>query len=248
MIRTILADDEIQARQALHELLSRIDDIEIVAECSSMRETIEIAGRTKPDLLFLDVRMTGIDGAAMLEELASGTGYTVPMIVVVAADDKYAVRAFDIHAVDYLLKPLRPERLVTAVQRARQRHDLGAAERKAHVKELGRKRYPTQINVATRGRIQFLTIDDVRWIEAEENYARICTGRASYLIRETIQSLENRLDPEMFMRVHRSAIVNLRHVKEIRRKAPGASLILSGGHQVPLSRTYRSRFRDQVGT
>lgn len=248
MIRTILADDEIQAREALHELLSRIDDIEIVAECSCMVETIELARRVKPDLLFLDVRMTGIDGSAIIDELASDPGYTVPLIVVVTADDRYALRAFDIHAVDYLLKPLNPERLATAIQRVRQRRDPNAAKRKAHAKELGRKRYATQINVATRGRIQFLSIEDVRWIKAEENYARICTGRESYLIRETIQSLENRLDPEMFMRVHRSAIVNLRHVREIRRKELGASLILSGGHQVPLSRTYRSRFRDLVGT
>jgi two-component system, LytTR family, response regulator len=147
------------------------------------------------------------------------------------------VRAFEVHAVDYLLKPFAPERLHATLERIRER-DCGPAE----ASEKNGERYTTRIVFRSRGRILFLPVSEIRWIAAEENYVRISTHEESHLLRETMARLEERLDPQLFLRVHRSAIVNLQHVKEVRSESDGENaVVLVNGQRVPMSRSYRSR-------
>jgi two-component system LytT family response regulator len=246
MIRAVLADDEVLARQKLRQLLKDIDDVEIVGECATASETIELVRLTDPQLLFLDIRMSDMNGFDVLERLSSDTARTLPHVIFVTANDRYAVRAFEIHAIDYLLKPFTPERLQAAVQRVRERLATGEPAQGASPKkqEQEQERYTTRMVFKSRGRILFLSVDDIRWIEAQENYVKICTGKDSHLLRETIGSLENRLDPNSFLRVHRSAIVNLHHVKEVKNESDGdATVVLKSGEQVPMSRSYRSKIQ-----
>lgn len=250
MIRTVLADDEVLARQKLRVLLKDVDDVEIVGECATAAETIELAKLTKPDMLFLDIRMSDLDGFDVINALSSDDDFTLPYIIFVTANDRYAVRAFDIQAVDYLLKPFAPERLLAAISRVRERLNSNREVEGASGKKLeDQDRYSGRMVFKSRGRILFLSVDEIRWIEAQENYVRICTGKDSHLLRETIGNLEHRLDPRSFLRVHRSAIVNLRHVKEVKSEPDGDALVvLKSGEQVPMSRSYRSRIQKLLGT
>jgi two-component system LytT family response regulator len=244
MIRAVVADDEVLARQKLRQLLKDIDDVEIVGECATASETIELVRLTDPQLLFLDIRMSDMNGFDVLERLSSDTDRIVPHVIFVTANDRYAVRAFEIHAIDYLLKPFTPERLQGAVQRVRERLLTGEPGQSGASRKQEPEPYTTRMIFKSRGRILFLMVDDIRWIEAQENYVRICTGKDSHLLRETIGSLENRLDPNSFLRVHRSAIVNLHHVKEVKNESDGdATVVLKSGEQVPMSRSYRSKIQ-----
>jgi two-component system LytT family response regulator len=243
MIRTVLADDEALARQKLRQLLKGIEDVEIVGECATAAETIELVQLSHPELLFLDIRMSDMNGFDVLEALSPGTKKGLPHVVFVTANDRYAVRAFEIHAIDYLLKPFTPERLQSAVQRVRERLTSDLSQNDPD-KKPEQERYTARMVFKSRGRILFLSVDDIRWIEAQENYVKICTGKDAHLLRETIGSLENRLDPSSFLRVHRSAIVNLHHVKEVKNEPDGdAIVVLKSGEQVPMSRSYRSKIQ-----
>ena len=242
MIRTVLADDEVLARQKVRQLLREIADIDIVGECATAGETIDLVKLTYPDLLFLDVCMPDMDGFDAVSALSSNPGGKLPHIVFVTANDKWAVRAFEFHALDYLLKPFTAERLQAAVQRARDRLAANTDGAGKHLANSGAERYTTRMVFKSRGRILFLSVDDIRWIEAEENYVRLHTANESHLLRETIGRLEGRLDPQSFLRVHRSAIVNLHYVKEVKNEADGdASVLLMSGETIPMSRSYRSR-------
>ena len=244
MIRTILADDEALARQKLRQLLREIEDVEIVGECSTASETIELVRLTTPELLFLDIKLADMNGFDVLEALSSDPERPLPHVIFVTANDRFAVRAFEIHAIDYLLKPFTPARLRSAVERVRERPSTGGRTRKDASKKDEQERYTTRMVFKSRGRILFLSVDDIRWIEAQENYVKICTGKDSHLLRETIGNLESRLDPNSFLRVHRSAIVNLHHVKEVKNEADGdATVVLKSGEQVPMSRSYRSKIQ-----
>lgn len=244
MIRAVVADDEVLARQKLRQLLKEMEGIEVVGECATAAETIELVRLTDPELLFLDIRMSDMDGFDVLESLSADADRTLPQVIFVTANDRYAVRAFEIHAIDYLLKPFTPERLQAAVQRVRDKVAAGEHGHKDFGKKSEPERYTTRMVFKSRGRILFLSVDDIRWIEAQENYVKICTGKDSHLLRETIGSLENRLDPNSFLRVHRSAIVNLHHVKEVKNEADGdAIVVLKSGEQVPMSRSYRSKMQ-----
>ncbi len=243
MIHTVLADDEVLARQKLRQLLRDEPDVDIVGEGASASETIELVRAAGPDLLFLDIRMPGMDGFDVVGALSSITDKPLPRIVFTTAYDQYAVRAFEIHAVDYLLKPFTTERLRTAVQRVR---DQFSAPEQTTGQSNGKSRhespYTTRIVFKSRGRILFLPVADIRWIGAEENYVRICTEKETHLLRETMAHLEVRLDPQVFLRVHRSSIVNLHYVKEVRTEPTGDfSVLLVNGQKVPMSRSYRSR-------
>lgn len=255
MIRTVLADDEVLARQKLRQVLREIGDVEVVGECSSAHETIELSKLTTPDLLFLDIRMADMDGFDVVEALSSIPEERRPQVVFVTANDRHAVRAFEIQAIDYVLKPYTMERLQTTLDRVRAQQaskENGSAEAlelkndTAH-EVTGRdqkttERYATRLVFKSRGRILFLPIKEIRWIEADENYVRICTGSESHLLRETIGHIESRLDPDSFLRVHRSAIVNLHYVKEVKNKPDGdATVILMSGEKIAMSRSHRAR-------
>jgi two-component system LytT family response regulator len=244
MIRTVLADDEVLARQKVRRLLKEHPDVEIVGECATACETIDLVRLTSPDLLFLDICMPDMDGFDAVSALSSNSGSKLPHIVFVTANDKWAVRAFEFHALDYLLKPFTADRLKGAVQRARDRlasnSNVGS-----NIVTSGGERYATRMVFKSRGRILFLSVDDIRWIEAEENYVRLHTLDQSHLLRETIGRLESRLDPQSFLRVHRSSIVNLHYVREVKNEADGdASVLLMNGEKIPMSRSYRSRIQN----
>jgi two-component system LytT family response regulator len=247
MIRTVLADDEVLARQKLRQLLKEIEDVEIVGECSTASETVELVKLVSPELLFLDICMPDMDGFDALNALSSNKRGALPQIVFVTANDQWAVRAFEFHALDYLLKPFTVERLGAAVQRARERLALNNAVGPVDLQNAGPDHYTTRMVFKSRGRVLFLSIEDIRWIEAEENYVRIHTAGESHLLRETIGRLESRLDPRSFIRIHRSSIVNLQYVKEVKHEANGdAAVVLTGGEKIPLSRSYRSRIQRLV--
>jgi two-component system LytT family response regulator len=245
MIRAVIADDEVLARQKIRQLLRDDPDIEIVGESASALETIELVRATAPELLFLDIRMPGMDGFDVVGALSSQEEVPPPRVIFTTAYDQYAVRAFDINAVDYLLKPFTYERLKSALQRAREQcrakeesAQLNGSHRPAHL-------YTNRIIFKSRGRILFLPVSDIRWIGAEGNYVRLCTGSENHLLRETMVHLEQRLDPRGFLRIHRSFIVNLKYVKEVRRQTNGDSVaILDNGEQVAMGRSYRTALRE----
>jgi two-component system LytT family response regulator len=244
MIRTVLADDEVLARQKVRQLLKEFADVDIVGECATAGETIDLVKLTYPDLLFLDVCMPDMDGFDAVSALSCNPRGKLPHIVFVTANDKWAVRAFEVHALDYLLKPFTAERLEEAVQRARDCLVAKKADVGINVSSSAGERYTTRMVFKSRGRILFLSVDDIRWIEAEENYVRLHTSNESHLLRESIGRLEGRLDPQSFLRVHRSAIVNLHHVKEVKNESDGdASVLLMSGETIPMSRSYRSRIQ-----
>jgi two-component system, LytTR family, response regulator len=246
MIHAVITDDEVLARQKLRQLLRNEPDIEIVGECATAAETIDLVRATQPALLFLDIRMPGMDGFDILGALSSEANFVLPRIIFTTAYDRYAIRAFEIHAVDYLLKPFTEERLHSAVERAREQ--IQSPTQTPHADgtngQNGRQ-YTKRIVFKSRGRILFLPISDIRWIGAEENYVRICTESETHLLRETMTHLEEKLDPQMFLRVHRSSIVNLQYVKEVRTEKDGEfAVLLVNGQKIAMSRSYRSRIQD----
>ena len=246
VIQALIADDEALARRKLRDFLASDPNVQIVGEAATGPETVCMVREKSPQVVFLDVAMPGKDGFDVLSELsASEMNSPLPRIVFTTAYDRYALRAFDARAVDYLLKPYTVERLRLALERAREeiqssaRHQAASAEGAEEP-----SRYLTRIIFKSRGRILFIRTPEIHWIGAEENYVRIATGRESHLLRETISSLEERLDPQMFLRVHRSAIVNLRHVKEVRAQTRGDSVvILDSGQKIAMSRGYYARIR-----
>lgn len=243
MIPTVLADDEVLARQKLRQLLRDEPEIEVVGEGMTAAETLDLVRVTKPQLLFLDIQMPGMDGFDLAAELCSNKNINPPHIIFTTAHDQYALRAFEIHAVDYLLKPFTRERLSSAVERARKEILLGNQQVGGDT-ATGRNgnRYTNRIVFKSRGRIVFLRVSDIRWIGAEENYVRISTQNETHLLRETMARLEEKLDPEMFLRIHRSSIVNLQHVKEVRTETDGEyAVVLVNGEKLSMSRGYRSR-------
>ncbi len=241
-MKVILADDEVLARQKLRQFLQDEPDIEIVGEGASALETIDLVQFTNPDLIFLDIQMPGMDGFDIISALSQAQATATPRIIFTTAYDQYALRAFEINAIDYLLKPFTRERLKQAIQRARDSSRNGShvvADGTSHTEPA----YTTRVVFKSKGRILFLPVEEIRWIGAEENYVRICTEREAHLLRETMARFEAKLDPRTFLRVHRSAIVNLQHVKEIRTDAAEGDgfVVMRDGQKVPISRAYRAR-------
>jgi two-component system LytT family response regulator len=246
MIQAVLADDEVLARQKLRQLLRDERDIEIVGECATANETVELVRATKPALLFLDIRMPGMDGFDVIGALES-EHVLMPAIIFTTAYDQYALRAFEIHAIDYLLKPFTAERLHSAIQRVRERSVTGDASIHANGHAVNGSGHTTRIVFKSRGRILFLPVSEIRWIGAEENYVRLCTERETHLLRETMTHLEDRLDPNSFLRVHRSFIVNLQYVKEVRTDHDGeSSVVMLDGQKIAMSRSYKSRILESL--
>jgi len=214
----------------------------VVGECSGVDAALEVT-RTRPDILFLDVQMPEVDGFAVLEQLRAEA---TPLVVFVTAYDRYAVRAFEVHAVDYLLKPIDNPRFAQALGRAKARaRDRRRGEIDGGLAALlhDRSRYARRFLVPTREATVVVNADEIDWIEAADYYASLHVGGKSHLLRETLTELAERLDPERFFRVHRSAIVNLARVREIHPLFRGdCELVLSNGARVRLSRTRRGEF------
>lgn len=247
-IRAIVADDEPLARRGIRQLLGPHPDISIVAETRNGRETLLKLRELKPDLLFLDVQMPELDGFDVLREIGPKS---MPAVIFVTAHDEFAVRAFDAHALDYLLKPLEVTRFGEAIGRVREQL------RSAKAVDLSRKltallatreqaQAKRRILVPTSTGDLLLDADEIDWIEADDYYAAIYARAGRHLIRESLQSLEQRLDSNRFVRVHRSAIVNVDRVRELRHKAGETVLILQSGADVPVSRRRRARVTGQL--
>lgn len=244
MIRVVIADDEVLARQKLRQLLRDQPEMEIVGECATAAETLELVRAANPDLLFLDIRMPDMDGFDVLGALTVDPASSLPQIIFTTAYDQYAVKAFDYNAVDYLLKPFTQDRLNASIDRLRKRITDPKAGSYGGAADGNEGGFKTRIVFKSRGRILFLPVEDIRWIGAEENYVRISTDGESHLLRETMARLETTLDPEIFLRVHRSFIVNLHYVKEVKSDADGESVVvLTSGGRIPMSRGYRTRIQ-----
>ena len=244
-IRALIADDEPLARKGLRKLLSREDGVEVVAECADGLEAVETIQRVAPDLAFLDIRMPGLDGFGVVEAIGAPR---MPVTVFVTAFDEHALRAFDIHAVDYLLKPVTPGRLRVAVERAEA--ILGAADRRAverRIEALIGALRPAgekieRFVIRSVGKVAVVPVSEVEWIEADGDYVKLHTAGKVHLHRERISALEELLDPREFVRIHRSTIVRISRIAELRPLVNGDHLVvLRGGEQLSLSRTLRDR-------
>ena len=249
MIQTLVVDDEPLARKKLRDLLRADPDVDVVGEAASGSEALQLLRRTTPQVMFLDVCMPGQDAFAVLDAISADKSVVMPRVIFTTAYDQYALRAFDAHAVDYLLKPFTQERLRSAVQRVKDQLSTSLQAPAINPNGGGRdKERLTRVVFKSRGRILFMQVSEIRWITAEENYIRISNGTESHLLRDTISSMEERLDPKMFLRVHRSAIVNLQYVKEIRTDAKDDFVVcLISGQKIPMSRGYHSRIRHLLG-
>jgi two-component system LytT family response regulator len=244
VIRTLIADDEPLAREGLRIRLQAERDIEIVGEAADGPATVDATRRLLPDLLLLDVQMPGMTGFEAVEQLAR---IHLPRIVFITAHDRYAIKAFDIHAVDYLLKPVSHARLQDALQRVRRDLEGGGADAArvaALLQSVERKDpadTPRHWAVKDGDRFLLLRAEEVDWIEASANYTRFHARGRDFLMRGTLAALVNTLDPAHFARIHRSAVVNLDRVQEIRREWHGDyEVILTTGQKLRLGRQYRA--------
>jgi two-component system LytT family response regulator len=229
MIRALIVDDEPLARRRVRALLAGEPDIEIAGEHGDGVSALAALERGGCDLLFLDVQMPELDGFELLARLDLSR---LPEIIFVTAHDEHALRAFEVHALDYLLKPFRRDRFAEAVRRARAR--------------LGERR-PTRLAVRDGACVTMVAVADVDWLEAEGNYVALHAGGAEHLLRETLAALEARLDPARFVRVHRSAIVNLERVAQLLPHGKNdAVAVLCDGTRVTVSRTYRARLQEAL--
>lgn len=250
-IQTLIVDDEPLARERLHDLLRQEPEVIVVGQCASGREAVAAIRSQTPDLVFLDVQMPELDGFGVLAELQ---GAPLPAVIFVTAFDQFAVRAFEVHAVDYLLKPFDRERFRAALERASQQirqHQAGELNERvvallAELKPGGRSL--ERLAIKTEGRIQLLKTSDIDWIEAADNYVNVHIGSQTHLHRETLASLEARLDPSRFLRISRSAIVNVERIKEFQPMFHGDYVvILQNGTRLTLSRNYRDKLQHLMG-
>lgn len=259
-IRAILVDDEPLALRGLKLRLAEFPEIEIVGEAANGREAVKLIKSAGPDLVFLDIQMPGLDGFGVVRALI---GAPAPMFVFVTAYDKYAIDAFEANALDYLVKPVEEERLKDAIHRARAAlKSRAAASRESRLVELlaslngderdrikellaepvrtDKDRYPERLSFKDGSKVVVLGADEIEWIDAAGDYMCIHAGGKTHIIRETMKTLEQRLDPTRFQRVHRSAIVNVRKVKELHPHSNGEYfLILDNGAELKLSRSYK---------
>jgi two-component system LytT family response regulator len=248
-IRAVIADDEPPARRRIRALLERERDVDVVRECTNGRDAVAAVSELRPDLLFLDVQMPEGDGFDVLSALQ---GSHLPIVVFVTAYDAYALRAFDVHAVDYLLKPFEPERFRVALDRARAqlRHRDDPDIDRRLLAMLGDLRRPApayaeRIPVKSAGRIRLVNVDEIDYVAAETNYVRLHTGARSYLLRETLNAVEAKLDPARFVRIHRSTIVRIDRVQEVEPLFQGEYvIILRSGVKLTSARSYRSKLRE----
>jgi two-component system LytT family response regulator len=245
-IRTLIVDDEFLARDRLRQLLQNNADLELIGECADGAEAVEAIQEKRPDLVFLDIQMPELDGFGVLAEIDLDP---MPVVVFVTAHDKFALKAFEVHAVDYLLKPFDRERFQTAlaraVERVKHRDGPAIAQRQAAVvAELRSSQKPLdRLAVKSGGRVIFVKLDDIDWIEAAHNYVELHVEKQSHLLRETLNSIEARLPVDRFVRISRSVIVNIERIKELEPLFYGEyTVTLRNGTRLTLSR----RFRDKL--
>ncbi|MEZ5426941.1 MAG: LytTR family DNA-binding domain-containing protein [Pyrinomonadaceae bacterium] len=251
-IRALIVDDEPPARSVIRKMLAEDAEVEVIGECSNGEDAIPFIEKHAPDLLFLDIQMPEMDGFALLESLAEEKA---PAVIFVTAYNRYAVRAFDVAAVDYLLKPFDHERMATAVERAKTNlREKSAEDRNRQMLDLlrqlsARQQTLDRFVIKQNGRVLLIPTEEVDWIEAAGNYVTLYSGDRKYLIRETMKRVELRLDPQKFIRIHRSTIVNVERVRELQIHFNEEHLvILKDGRELVLSRRYREKLSQKLGT
>jgi two-component system, LytTR family, response regulator len=253
-IRTLVVDDEPMARERIMSLLQQENDVEVIGQCSDGTQAVSAIQQQTPDLVFLDVQMPGCDGFGVLQHIQNIGADRMPTVVFVTAYDEYALRAFEVHALDYLLKPFGKDRFQETLRHAREQLDRRRAG------DLGRRLLalvhdlkPEQqrldrLVVKSGGRVFFLRTDEIDWVEAAGNYVRLHLGEESHLFRETMNGMEGRLDTRRFVRIHRSRIVNTERIKELQPWFNGEYVvILRNGTRLTLSRGYREKLQEQLG-
>ena len=242
-LRVVIADDELLARQRIEDLLAREPGVEIVGTASNGEEAVQKLRELAPDLVFLDIQMPGMDGFEVLRALP---GESLPAIIFLTAYERHVLRAFDVHALHYLLKPVDDTRFAAAVSRA---HDLVDSALKADMAQRVMKMldrtsdgFASRFTVQAGSRIQIVIAEDVQWIGAAGDYVELHVNGRSYLLRETMTSLEQRLDPAKFIRIHRSRIVQSKGILELRSIENREFVVmLSDGSEHRSSRTYADR-------
>ncbi|HJZ76646.1 MAG TPA: LytTR family DNA-binding domain-containing protein [Vicinamibacterales bacterium] len=246
MLRVMVADDEPLARQLARKLLGSHADVVVAAECRDGDTLASALERADVDVLLLDVRMPGRDVFDVLDERAHAEPQAMPAVIFTTAYERYAVRAFELNAADYLVKPIAPGRFAQALARARLRivdRAATAAGVARVARDLGQR--PDRLLVPERGRMVPIAVEAIDWIQAEGDYARLHAGGKSYLVARSLTDLERRLDPRRFSRVHRSAIVNRDRIREVRPEGSRRhSLLLSDGTRLVLSRSRADRLSD----
>ncbi len=256
-IRTLIVDDEPLARRNLRLLLENDPQIEILDECRNGREAVKAINAMSPDLIFLDIQMPEMDGFDVLERVGTEQ---IQAIIFVTAFDQYALKAFDVHALDYLLKPFDDEGFAHALRRAKTQIEAREInrlskrllalldERVSQRASSSREQdYLKRLMIKVSGRVVLLKVDEIDFIEADGNYAKLHVGKKAHLLREKMHDLEQRLDPARFVRIHRSVIVNLDRIKEMHPHFNGDYVVvLNDGRQLRLSRTRRENLETRI--
>jgi len=244
-IRTLIVDDEALARERIRQLLQNEAEIEIIGECAEGQAAVAAIRKEKPDLVFLDIQMPELDGFGILEAIGTESA---PVIVFVTAHDQFALKAFEVHAVDYLLKPFDRERFQTALRHAlgqvkNREGDLLARRLSAVIAELkAPAKAADRLAIKSNGRIFFVKVDDINWLDAAHNYVELHVGKESHLLRQTVEAIEARLPAEKFVRISRSVIVNTERIKQLQPLFHGEyAVILADGTRLTLSRRYRDK-------
>src|SRR5438874_7505877 len=229
-IRALIADDEALARKFIRRMLKDNHDVEIVGECSNGKDAVAMIRKQNPDVVFLDVQMPEMDGFAVLESIGVDQ---LPEIIFTTAYEQYAIRAFELHALDYLLKPFEDGRMQIS----------------ALLENLKNKRqYLERLVIKAGGRITFLRTEEINWIEADDKYVHLHTSKARPMVRQTLSAMEAQLDPAKFRRVHRSTIVNIERIAELQPLFSGEySILLQDGTKLTLSRNYRDKLFELLG-
>ncbi len=252
-MRVLIVDDEAHARARLRQMLAVQTDVQIIGECANGRQALEAVTRDRPDLLFLDIQMPRITGLDFCQKLAE-LGQPMPLVIFVTAFDQFAVNAFEVHAIDYLLKPFERERLEKALQHARSQlrsagNKPSTAGLAALLEEIASgSRKPERLVFKENGRLLFLRTETIDWVEADGNYVRVHSGTESHYFRETLTGLEAQLPADKFIRINRSTLVNLDRIKEMQPLFYGDyTVLLQNGSRLNLSRAYRDRLPGLLG-
>jgi two-component system, LytTR family, response regulator len=255
-IRALIADDEPHAREGIRLRLEQYNEISILGECSSGLQAVEMINHLSPDLLFLDIQMPGMNGFEVLQNI---TIQPLPVIIFVTAYDKYALKAFEFHALDYLLKPINEvkfnDTVNTALVEVKHRHlDSYAGKILALIShyeilnESEKKEYLTRLTIKAKENISIIPVGDIDWLESAGDYIYVHTKIKKHIFRETLTALENRLNPQVFVRIHRSVIVNIEKVQSLRTNEHGDyDVFLKDGIKLKLSRNYRAHFQQVIG-
>lgn len=256
MISVLVIDDEELARERVISFLKEHDDVQLIGECGNGTDAVKKILLQKPDLIFLDIQMPEVNGFDILENIKS---IYLPLIIFVTAFDEYAVKAFEFHAIDYLLKPYDRKRFNSALNHARTMFEttnpktaneqinslLDSLKNKFQPNE----KYPPKIVIRESGKVSFVDIAEIEYLEAAGNYVKIKSSSASYLMRETMNNIENRLDPKIFLRIHRSYIIKIDQIQELKNYFDGDYIVvLKNKSELKTGKLYRSKIREMLAS